>query len=123
MTFSTATDSTITFNDGRDNTLLYSSIDKMHVKRGQKTKVVTGALIGIMTGASIGLALGSGHEDDIGGAPFIFATAGAGLGLIAGSLVGLAIKTDRWKEVLLQELRLSTSVNGGAVGLGLTLKF
>jgi hypothetical protein len=124
MTYHHQSDNTITFNDGKDYTVSISQIDKIHVKRGRKSNFLKGAGIGTFTGATIGLVIGLG--DDYFGSSLagVGAIAGAFLGFVSGSLVGLMSKTDNWKEVPINDLKIGVLPNGGsAVGLGLTLMF
>jgi hypothetical protein len=122
--YNNRSDSTISVYYIHDYSFFYSQIDKIQVKRGQKSNFSIGATVGTLSGAAIGLALGSGSDFFGSSLAGIGAAAGAVLGFVTGSLVGLSSKTDNWKEVPMKDLKIGVTTNGGsAVGLGLTLMF
>jgi hypothetical protein len=49
---------------------------------------------------------------------------GAGAGLVIGGVVGSLIKTERWEEIPLDQLRVSVAPQGeGRFAVGLTVRF
>ncbi|UCC85234.1 MAG: hypothetical protein JSW46_10100, partial [Gemmatimonadota bacterium] len=118
--------------DVRDATeplaLLLASVTRLDVKRGRKSRADLGAgiggLIGMVAGALTGKAFcGSSEDEECRGASF-----GGGLiGFVAlgavGAAVGSSIKTDRWEEVPLDQLRVTIAPRpSGGLSVGVRLK-
>jgi hypothetical protein len=81
-------------------------------------------LSGAVAGAIIGI--GSGAEWDLPAEHAALLGAGAlGLaGTVVGAFVGLSIKTERWEEVPLDQLRLGFAPQcDGRLGIGLSVAF
>ncbi len=102
------------------------SVTRLDIHRGRKSKSGTGALIG----AGIGLvffayrvSVCSSFICDGGAIMAAFPiVVGGGAGI--GALVGWLIKSDRWEEVPLDQLRLSfVPQRDGRFALGLSLRF
>ena len=52
-----------------------------------------------------------------------FGPVGGGLGLLFGTIVGLAVKSDRWEEVPLDRLRVSFAPGRDRVSFGFSFAF
>ncbi len=113
---------------------LYVPVDRvtrLDVSRGRKTNTGTGAVIGLLVGGVVGAAIGyasyeEGGFGDLG--PGVNVVAGGvigGLGgLVTGAFIGLAIQTDRWREVPLDRVRVSLGPQrDGRLGLGASVRF
>ncbi len=84
-------------------------VRKLEVHRGQKRKTVTGATIGGLSTLAVGgvlMALWCSTEecDATGQAVWLLFSALPGAGI--GALIGLAIQTDRWENVPLDDIRV-----------------
>jgi hypothetical protein len=101
-------------------------VSELEVYRGRKSNSLLGAVIG--AGAGLVWATYRATEECPGplceeqialGSMFC-----AGGGAIIGSLIGLAIRTDRWEEVPLSRLRVSLAPQrNGRLGFGLEVRF
>jgi hypothetical protein len=99
------------------------SVWRLDLHRGRKGNVGRGALFGGLIGAAVGLGAGVSMqvEDFNAGA---FTAAGALAGVLIGVPVGAFIKSDRWEEVPLDQLRVQpVATPGGGLGLAASLKF
>ena len=102
----------------------------VEVSRGQKSHALAGLGIGFLGGAAVG-AVGGALVDcqssvDLGEGFCVIALAGvsAGAGLVLGGMIGLGWKTERWKEVPLDQLRVSfTPQRDGRIALQASLRF
>ena len=99
-----------------------TSINRLEVTKGKKSKIVTGAVVGLFAGASLGAIVGyfgtcstdqqrQACELDsysVGETKAANAVIGAGvlggLGLLLGTVIGAVIKVDRWEEVPLNQI-------------------
>lgn len=119
-------------------TLARSSIARLEVSRGTRSRWKAGALVGAAVGAVGTFAvLNSGsststnmcdseHNQDAAGMGTCLAVAGVGGGLgggLLGGLVGSLLHTERWEEVGMEGLRLTLLPvgSGGQVGLSASL--
>ena len=132
-------DSLIMESNGNALALALDSVTKLEVSQGQKSHTIEGAIIGLLVGGVAGAAIGyASHQEcesqgeffscigDLG--PESAALGGAlviGLGGgVVGSLIGRSIKTDRWRQVPLDRLRVSFAPQrDGRFGLGLSVRF
>ena len=113
--------------------VLLASVNRLEVVRGRKSNAATGAgiglVVGIVAGAVFGYAsfeecvsfcIGPGRE----GVAILVATIFGLGGAVVGTLIGSAVKTDRWQEVPLDRLRLQVAPQrDGRFGLGLSVSF
>ncbi len=112
------------------------SVTKLDVSRGRKTNTGTGAGIGLLVGGVVGAVIGyASYEECVGGwacfgdlGPGVNVVAGGvigGLGgLVTGAFIGLAIQTDRWREVPLDRVRVSLGPQrDGRFGVGMSARF
>jgi len=115
------------FSFGQDHPISLSSITRLDVARGQKSAVGKGALWGALIGAVAGAVAGAGVEKGIGfgDAPSaVFAGVRVLAGGAAGALIGISIKTERWKKVPLDQLQMGiVSQRDGRFGLGVLIRF
>lgn len=105
-----------------------SSVQRLEVLRGKKSRIVAGALIGGGAGLALGVAAAAsceGHDTLCAGNNeyLIFALPAALLGLSLGALIGWIIQVDRWVEVPVDDVRVgySPQPNEGAT-FSLTLR-
>ncbi len=107
-----------------------SSVTRLDVSRGERSRWARGLGVGFLGGALIGAAYGGTHAGtdawdlptDVAvglGAAFF----GAGGGLVGG-IAGYFIKTDRWEEVPLERLSVSLAPQrDGGFALGFSVRF
>ncbi len=98
--------------EARLTTLPVASITKLEVHRGRKAwGWWKGALIGFGVGAAAGAAVGSGLDCEAFGTQAactgLGAAVGAGSLALIGGVTGALIKTDRWEEIPLDQLRVT----------------
>jgi hypothetical protein len=119
--------------DGR--ALPMESISRIEVSEGRKGHFLTGLAIGTVAGVGLGLSMRSSIEDDLrntddfydGIGIAIAGTAavpfGIALGAITGGVVGALWRSERWREVSTDRLRVAvvpTSRGGLGVGVGVS---
>ncbi len=123
--------------DALSGTLTFAidSITKLEISRGMKSKVKVGAVIGGVVGLLVGAAVFVetqcrsrdqivciGNSEVVDGAEE--ATLLIALGVGVGALIGNRVRTDRWEEVSVSQLRVSFGPQrDGRLGLGLSVKF
>jgi len=107
-------DTLVVETDGRTLHFARASLTRVDVNHGQKSNVGKGALFGFLIGAGVGaVALGSNDYCTLEVSPAAGSCAliGAGVGgvggLLVGTVAGALIKTDRWRELPLDRLRVS----------------
>jgi hypothetical protein len=106
--FLRATDSALELNVNGDRIELQSAeVSRVYVLRGRQfvKGTLIGTAVGTGAGAGLGAIAGRGHDGkgfDLFGQGFYVAI-GAGLGLVAGSLAGLAIGASRHKKELVYQ--------------------
>jgi len=114
-------------------------VTRLDVSRGRKTNTANGAGIGFLLGGLVGAVIVYASYEEcvpqglfscIGPnyGPGTYALAGGVIGgfggLMAGALIGSAIKTDRWQEVPLDQLRVSFGPQrDGRFGFGASVRF
>ncbi len=131
-------DSLIMESNGNALALPLNSVTKLEVGRGQKSYTVEGALMGLLVGGVAGAVIGyASYEEcvpkgrgwsceDVGPevAALVGGIAGGLGGLLVGATIGRSSKTDRWREVPLDRLRVSVvPQRDGRFGLGLSVRF
>jgi hypothetical protein len=100
----------------------YQNLDQLKVKRGKKTAFLHGLAGGLFIGVMVGTMAPPGDGSN-GFNRMLGGSIGAIIGLPIGGLIGLIIPLDRWKEIPLNDLKLTLMPNGGgAVGIGITFK-
>jgi hypothetical protein len=102
-----------------------TSVTRLETSRGRKSHPWRGAGIGALSGAVLGLGIavafpeGEDREELL-----FFPVTGIGAGLVVGAYIGALIKTDRWEEVPLDQLRVSfVPQRDGRLGLALSISF
>ncbi len=113
-----------------------ASVNRLEVVRGQKSNVGTGAGIGLVVGMVAGAVWGYAivdecdfckNESGIGGREESVVLGALILGLggtVFGALIGASSKTDRWREVPLDRLRMSLGPQrDGRFGFGASVRF
>ena len=81
---------------GLETALAWNETTEVRVFRGRRRHVIVGALVGTAVGAAIGVAAALAQGDVCGAGCEIMPAAGAGIGLVLGSVAGSAIRSDRW---------------------------
>jgi len=106
-----------------------ASMTALDVHAGRKSRVLRGLIIGAAVGAPLsGLALMQADEEGSDPGPgeyFLFGAVvgGAAFGAI-GAVIGALVKTDRWEQIPLDQLRVSlTPQRDGQFGIGLSVAF
>jgi ABC-type nitrate/sulfonate/bicarbonate transport system permease component len=128
-----------TFHHLRGETLVFESmwcplaaVTQLDVYGGRRRETVAGALAGGVIGLFIGSVIGADRaaECESQGGWFCGmetpASAGGGLmvGALVGAVVGSLIKTNRWKEVQLDRMRVTPVVApDGRFGLAASVRF
>lgn len=118
--------------DGSESrSIAVQHIGRLEVSQGRKSNWLTGGLLGAVAGGVGGLVTGNAscEEDDfiftlrrgqcIGITAMGFAVLGAGV----GALIGAFIKTERWEQVPIRNLRLSVTPRRGGVTLGISVAY
>jgi hypothetical protein len=107
-----------------------SSLARLDVHRGRRTRAKEGAIIGFIPGAIFGGLVGAyGACDDQGGdcSPLSGALLGAlmvgGVTSGAGALIGLPFRTDRWEKVPVRDVRVAVIPTRGGVGAAVSVGF
>ena len=92
--------------DGETRRIALSGLERLEVARGRKGHVLQGALIGFIPGFAFGAYAGNALGCDDQGPDCTDVGTAVGLGLmlggisaVAGGLVGLAVRGDRWAKV------------------------
>ena len=113
--------------DGIPSSVPLSTVTRLEVSRGQKSKASVGVWVGTGLGLMTGVAICSSDacsilgNNDIAGEVFLLTGVG---GLILGALIGSRIKGDRWEEVPLDRLGVSlTPQRDGRLALGFSVRF
>jgi hypothetical protein len=97
-----------------------SSIARLQVSRGRHSKWLTGLVLGAGVGAAAGAIIGAATHDEN---DFLFSAAGDAVlgaivltpvGALTGMVIGLLVKTERWRTVPLE--RVSPRVAWGPTG-------
>jgi hypothetical protein len=125
LIYSNIIEESIHFENEKNMSIPISSIDRLKVKRGKKSKALSGALGGALLGGIAGAifvkeddGIFKNSESEIG-----FVT-GMVYGSIIGTVAGALIRENRWKRVPINRLRISSIPNSnGAVGLGIGIAF
>ena len=105
-------DSTLVLRSGQVAPLeiRLSQIERLEVSQGKKSNAGTGALVGGLIGTVAGVVVGlvfSQGSDAPEGLPVTIGAAGAGGGVLIGTLAGAMDQSDRWVEVPLARLKVS----------------
>ena len=129
-------DSLIMESNGNALALPLNSVTKLEVGQGQKSYTVEGTIIGLLVGGVAGALIGYASYGECESRGLLacwpgpeFAALVGGLvgglgGGAVGALIGSSVKTDRWKEVPLDRLRVNIlPQRDGRLGLGLSVRF
>ena len=122
--------------NGTDINLAMAQVSLLET-RSEKGYADTGAVLGVVVGGVVGWAVANAAVDDcreteilafdcIGEdlKPLLGVLIGAGVGVLAGRLIGGAIKSDRWQAVPLDNLRMSfVPQRDGRFTLGMSVSF
>jgi hypothetical protein len=126
----------VRIGEGGPQRIELSGLQRLEVARGRRGHVLQGALIGFLPGFALGAYAGNalGCDDQGPDCTDVGAAVAAGLMLggvtaVAGGLVGLAVRGDRWKKVDLPAGRTGPQVGAAlapvprGVGARVTLSF
>jgi hypothetical protein len=97
-----------------------SSIARLEVSRGRHSRWLTGLVVGAGAGAVTGAIIGAAtHDEDdwlfsAGENAVLGAVLFTPIGALTGTVIGLLVKTERWKSVPLDRVR--PTVGGGSHG-------
>ena len=112
---------------GDQVTIPLQSVTLLEVSRGRKSKLLLGLGLGFVGGAGAGAAIipeRCGLDFPEAGCRAVGATVGAVGGALFGAIVGALIKTERWEEVPLDQLRVSFAPQrDGRFGVGVSVSF
>jgi hypothetical protein len=109
----------------------WSSLKRLDVHRGQRSLAGRGEKIGMLTvgipfAALTFLSAGGAHlaNGELAAVALAAGTVAAGIGGVAGMLIGGLYRTDRWDNVDLHPIRVSmTPQRGGGLAVALSLRF
>ncbi len=128
-------------SNGNALALPLDSVTKLEVSQARKTNTGKGAGIGFLLGGLVGAVMGyASYEECVPQGPRSWSCIGpnfgskyaalggallGGLGgLVVGALIGSAVKTDRWREVPLDPVRVSLGPQrDGRFGFGASVRF
>ncbi len=116
---------TLTINSLRVALIWVTGLD---IHRGTKSNAGKGAAIGLLVGAGIAVAAGIWFSEAFNGSTQGVCETGciswAVTLALLGAGIGAAIRTDRWEEVPLDQLRVSLGPQrGGRFGVGMSARF
>jgi hypothetical protein len=100
------------------------SVTRLDVPR-RRSNVAWGTGIGLLVGAAAGIIIGTRGEPEVDYDPrWTGGIAGGIWGTLLGAGIGLLIRTDRWEEVSLEELRVTPMATpDGRLGLAVSVRF
>ncbi|NNF32470.1 MAG: hypothetical protein HKN68_00060 [Saprospiraceae bacterium] len=99
----------------------FQDLDKLKVKRGQRSLLREGFIGGLLAGIIVGNIVAPKDGRNLEGFNQSFSYFLIGTGI--GTVFGLVSTVDRWKNVPLDKFKLSLMPNsGGAVGVGITFR-
>jgi hypothetical protein len=107
----------------------FTFLTRLDVYQGQKSNLLLSMGIGFVAGAGLGALVGASMDcekagfSDEASCTGLGAAGGAAVGLLVGTTAGLLIKSDRWEEVPLDQLRVSVVPQRGGFRLGLSVAF
>jgi len=97
------------------------SIDSLHVSQGKRRNFWQGALLGAVGGAAIGGIWGSQQEFFGGTATGLGIVVGIPPGLLAGGLIGMFLRSDRWHEIPIRSRQVLFVPALGRLGFRISL--
>ena len=113
--------------------ILLTSVSRLSVVRGQKSHWVTGAIVGgVALGTATAIAVISvcdpwGTSEPVcsvtTGGIVALTAAGAAVGAAIGAGIGSLVKSDRWEDVPLDQLRVSLVPHGRGLLVGISAAF
>jgi hypothetical protein len=133
---STLSHNSIAVADGKDGLVIaLDSVTSLEVPGGQRRRTGRGALIGLAVGAGIGAMTGpamgaavsygpcfdnctSGFQDAVTGALILGIP-----GLLIGTVIGAASKTEGWEEIPPDRMRVSFAPQREGFAFGLSVSF
>lgn len=129
----TAADTCVLAVDNQADTLAlpFASVTRFEVNRGRRSHWVTGAALGAVVGGAGGALLGymsciyePKESDCVQTHVTVGAVVGGTVLGLVGAGIGSAIKTDRWEEVPLDQLRVGlVRRRNGRLGLAVSVSF
>ena len=118
--------------DGAVTAVPLTSVVKLEVWQGRKSRWLTGGIVGFaMGGVALGITAGvacSKTSSDCYSSPdhepvLVGAAVGGIIGGLLGAGIGAFIKTDKWEEVPLDRFRVSLVPRRDGVALGFSVAF
>ncbi len=127
-------DTLVVQSNGDTLTVPVTLLTRLDVSRGRKTNTGKGAEIGFLLGGVVGAVIGYASYEECEGvcfgdfgsgfAAFVGGLVGGLGGGAVGALIGSSTKTDRWREVPLDRVRVSLGPQrDGWLGLGASVRF
>jgi hypothetical protein len=127
-------DTLLVLSNGNTLALPLDAVTRLDVSRGRKTNTGKGAEIGFLLGGVVGAVIGYASYEECEGvcfgdfgsgfAAFVGGLVGGLGGGAVGALIGSSTKTDRWREVPLDRVRVSLGPQrDGRLGLGASVRF
>jgi hypothetical protein len=113
-------------SSGADLTIPSFSIAQVWVVDGTKGNFWSGFGIGLLAGGLIGAGIGATQEFCIfscSQATGIGVVIGAPAGALLGGVVGALIRSDRWKEIPLDRVRMGVVPQHDGLGIGASITF
>ena len=100
-----------------------AAVTRLEVWRGQRSHPVLGAALGFVTGALAGLAVaGAAAQGEDQEELAIFPAIGAAGGLVIGTGIGFAVRTDRWDAVPLDRVGSHARAGGRTLNVGISIR-
>jgi hypothetical protein len=104
------------------------AVNRLDLRTGSRNHWLEGAGIGALAGVVTGLAWGNDSKDAFHldlwyDKPGVKALAGGAVGALVGAGVGALIKSDRWSEVPLDQIRPRLVAQQDGVGVGVVVRF
>jgi hypothetical protein len=100
-----------------------ADVTRLEIWRGRRSHPVLGAALGFMTGALAGLAVaGAFPEGEDQEEMAIYPAIGAAAGLLLGTGIGFAVRTDRWVAVPLDRVGSHARAGGRTLNVGIAIR-
>ena len=98
-------------------------VTRLEIWRGKRSHPVLGAALGFFTGALAGLAVaGAFPEGEDREEMVIYPAIGAAGGLLLGTGIGFAVRTDRWAAVPLDRVGSHARAGERALNVGISMR-
>ncbi len=114
--------------DGDTDTMRIAraAVTRIDASEGRRSHVVTGLILGAAAGGTTGYFIGKGLDNTSvcgSGCEWLVAGPLAGVGGVLGGLLGAVTRTDRWKEVTHERVRVGVAPRDAGMGLLASIAF